>query len=102
MARGAIMQPTPRGGGVWVGETKTWPSPQKDSGHKDCGRRAALLLPERKLRRANDHAAGAYAPATIMSPVRDMSDIDCVAAGSRSCCSPTPTPLPGGVGGLIT
>src|SRR5258707_14054282 len=77
LGRGLIMQPTPRGSGVWV-EAGTWPSPPGDGGREIFCRRATLLFPERKLRWRSRRFrqgfggrlhAGAYAPAAIMSPV---------------------------------
>src|SRR6266850_1526355 len=59
--RGAIMQPTPRGSGVWVGEQKDTRARRQAAHIRNTAGRAILLPPERKLRRANSPAVLAFA-----------------------------------------
>src|SRR5216684_8143124 len=51
--RGAIMQPTPRGSGVWVGEQKDTRARRQAAHIRNTAGQATLLPPERKLRSAN-------------------------------------------------
>jgi len=94
LGTGAIMQPTPRGSGVWVGARKDTRARRHAANIRNTAGRAILLPPERKLRRANpsfalasrslctkdqrrkplfpETPAGAYAPPTIMSPIAGL------------------------------
>src|SRR5713226_8020982 len=53
LGTGAIMQPTPRGSGVWVGEQKDTRARRHPAHIRNTAGRATLLPPERKLRSAN-------------------------------------------------
>jgi len=50
--RGATMQPTPRGSGVWVGSQKDLRARRHAANIRNTAGRAILLPPERKLRTA--------------------------------------------------
>src|SRR5713226_8027733 len=104
--RGVIMQPTPRGSGVWVSDGKK-PEPgvtqpifeTSPDGRHYCCRSVSSGGPTTTstLAKIVCLAAGAYAPATIMSPsTEDFASA--ISRRARSCFCFYPHPAAGDCG----